>query len=210
MKILVIYSCLVACFVNIARSDVKKALEAQERGDFETARKEFQELANKGDDKAMISLALMYHTGEGMKQDYDKAMDWYLKAFSKRNGDALNNIGVMYRDGLGVSTNSKIAYLLFLAVHMESLGSESTQIRAGRNLSRISEAMPKKDLEEALSYTWTYVDQIVKSRGKNVAIGKDVLPAKDRPRIRDNNWWLDGERKKMDFESPPPWNVKGG
>jgi len=199
----------VFCLISIARGGVKEALDAQKRGDYETARKEFTLLAEKGDDKAMIELGLMYHTGEGAKQDYDKAMDWYLKAYAKRNGDALNNIGVMYRDGLGVSTNSKVAYILLLAVHMESLGSEATQIRAGRSLSRLAESLPKKDIEEALSYTWEYVDQIVKSRGKNVTVGSDVLPAKNRPRIRDNNWWLDSERKKMDFKSPPPWDVKG-
>src|SRR5262245_35515722 len=32
-----------------------------------------------------------------------KAMDWYLKAYEIGDGDALNNIGVMYRDGLGVA-----------------------------------------------------------------------------------------------------------
>ena len=208
MKTFCLVSFLALSFVSLARCDVQKALDAQKRGDYETARKEFQALADKGDDKAMIDLGVMYHTGEGVKQDYDKAMDWYLKAYAKRNGDALNNLGVMYRDGLGVATNAKIAYLLFLAVHMDGLGSESTQIRAGRNLSRLAESIPKKGIEEALSYTWDYVEQVVKSRGKNVAIGKEVLPAKKRPRIRDNNWWLDSERKKMDFESPPPWNVK--
>ena len=209
MKTLIIFSILSACFANFAHCGVQEALDAQKNGDHETARKEFQTLADKGDDKSMINLGVMYHTGEGVKQDYAKAMDWYLKAFAKNNGDALNNIGVMYRDGLGVSTNSKVAYLLFLTVHMEGLGSDSTQIRAGRNLSRLAESVPKNDIEEALSYTMEYVNQIVKSCGKNVAIGKDVLPAKKRPRIRDNNWWLDSERKKMDFKSPPPWDVKG-
>lgn len=210
MKALVIFLFLAACFVSLAQGDEQKALEAQKRGDYETARKEFQSLADKGDDKAMINLGLMFHTGEGAKQDYDTAMEWYLKAYSKRNGDALNNIGVMYRDGLGVAKNSKVAYLLFLAVHMDGLGSEATQTRAGRNLSRMTASLPKKEVEEAVSYTWAYVDQIVKSRGKNVTIGKEVLPAKQRPRIRDNDWWLDSEREKMNFESPPPWNVKGG
>jgi len=210
MKRFILLSLLAISLVSIARSDVKKALDAQRSGDYETARKEFQALADKGDDKAMMELGLMYHTGEGAKQDYNTAMDWYLKAYAKHNGDALNNIGVMYRDGLGVATNAKVAYVLFLAVHMEGFGTESTQYRAGRNLSRLASSAPKKEIEEALSYTWDYVDQIVKSRGKNVAIGKDVMPTKDRPRIRDNNWWLDDERKRMDFESPPPWNVKGG
>lgn len=184
------------CSVFLAQAGVKEALDAQKRGDYETARKEFTALAEKGDDKAMMELGLMHHTGEGVKQEYDKAMDWYLKAYAKQNGDALNNIAVMYRDGLGVSTNSKVAYILLLAVHMEGLGTDATQIRAGRNLTRLAASLPKKEIEEALSYTWEYVDQIVKSRGKNLKVGTDVLPTKKRPRIRDNKWWLDSERKK--------------
>ena len=114
----------------------------------------------------------------------------------------------MYRDGLGVEKNLKVAYLLFLAVHMEGLGTDETQMRANRNLRRLVDSLPTREVEEALSYTWGYVDQLVKSRGKNVAIGKDVLPTKERPRIRDNGWWMESEREKMNFKSPAPWNVK--
>jgi len=169
-------------------------------------RDEWEGLAKKGDVKSMMSLGLMYHTGDGVKVDYTKAMDWYLKAYAKNDGDALNNIGVLFRDGLGVPKNEKVAYLLFLGVHMEGFGTEATQMRAGRSLGRLAESLKKDDIYEALSYTWNYVDQIVKSRGKNTEVGKDVLPTKKRPRIRDNNWWLDSERKKMVFESPAPWD----
>ena len=167
---------------------------------------EWEGLAKKGDVKSMISLGVMYHTGDGVKVDYTKAMDWYLKAYAKGDGDALNNIGVLFRDGLGVPKNEKVAYLLFLGVHMEGLGTEATQIRAGRSLGRLAETLKKEDIYEALSYTWNYVDQVVKSRGKTTEVGKDVLPTKERPRIRDNGWWLDSERKKMDFKSPAPWD----
>jgi len=92
---------------------------------------------------------------------------------------------------------------------MEGLGTESTQIRAGRNLSRLAETMPKEEIIEALSYTWQYVDQIVRSRGSNLSVGKDVLPGRGRPRIRDNTWWTDSERAQMTFDSPAPWDVKG-
>ena len=167
---------------------------------------QYERKAAHGDIEAMLELGLAYHRGEGVPQDYAKAMDWYLKAYAKKDGDAFNNIGVMYRDGLGVPKNEKVAYLLFLAVHMEGLGTEGTQYRAGRNLSRLAESLPKEAIFEALSYTWAYVDQIVRSKGSNIDIGKDVLPSKSRLRIRDNGWWLDSERKGMDFPSPPPWN----
>jgi hypothetical protein len=174
------------------------------------ARDEWGRLANKGDVKAMISLGIMYHTGDGVDVDYVKAMDWYLQAYAKNDGDALNNIGVLFRDGLGVPKNEKIAYLLFLGVHMEGLGTEATQMRAGRSLGRLGQSLKEEDLYEALSYTWAYVDQVVKSRGKNLKVGKDILPTKKLPRIRDNNWWLDSERKRMDFESPAPWDIIQG
>lgn len=169
----------------------------------------FEKLASEGDAQAMTEIGLRYHQGRGVKQDYALAYDWYWKAIEKGDGDALNNLGVMHRDGLGVPKNQKVAYLTFLAVHMEGLGDDSTQIRAGRNLQRLANELPKKDIEEALSYTWPYVMQILKSRGKNLCVGPEVLPTKDQPRIRDNGWWLDSERALMTFESPAPWNKKG-
>jgi hypothetical protein len=149
-----------------AHAGVKEALAAQERGDHETARKEFEALANKGDDKAMISLGMMYHTGQGLKQDYGTAMDWYLAAFKKGNGDGYNNIGVMYRDGLGVETNRSIAYALFFIVHMRGLGDDSTQIRAGRNLEKTVNLLKPADVEETVKMTEKYVLTFVEKRGK--------------------------------------------
>lgn len=166
----------------------------------------FEKQAKAGDAKAMTTLGLIYQQGEGVKQDYDRAYGWYLKAIEKGDGNAYNNLGVMFRDGLGVEPNLKVAYLVFLAVHMERMGNDDTQDRAGRNFSLVAHNMPDKDLHEALSYTWPYVMQIIRSRGKNLKTGSDVLPTKNRPRIRDNNWWTDSERAGMKFRSPPPWD----
>lgn len=188
------------------RALIAFALFAVTSVDAAPGRDEWEGLAKKGDVEAMISLGVMYHTGDGVEVDYTKAMDWYLQAYAKNDGDALNNIGVLFRDGLGVPKNEKIAYLLFLGVHMEGLGTEGTQMRAGNSLGRLSQSMKPENIYEALSYTWAYVDQVVKSRGKDLKVGRAVLPTKQQPRIRDNNWWLDSERKRMDFESPEPWD----
>jgi Sel1 repeat len=210
MKLSSVILFMMALTIGGVHAGLEEALQAQRSGDYATARKEFEALANKGDDKAMTTIGLMYYQGTGVTQDYSKAMDWYLKAYALKNGDALNNIGVLYRDGLGVTANQKIAYDLFLTVHMLGMGTESTQIRAGRNLSRLAESMSKKDLQEALSYTLPYVNQVVLSRGKNMKAGSDVLPSKERLRIRDLDWWLDSEQEQMKFESPAPWDKKGG
>jgi TPR repeat protein len=157
---------VVLFLVYQAYGGVNEALAAKERGDYETARKEFQALAEKGEDNAMIELGLMYHTGKGVKQDYGKAMDWYLKAFDKGNGDAYNNIGVMYRDGLGCEINLPIAYALFYITHMRGLGSQSTQYRAGRNLDKTAALMKPEEIEDTLKMTEKYVLTFVQKRGK--------------------------------------------
>jgi hypothetical protein len=143
----------------------KEAIEALKKGDYQTAYNGFVPLAEDGDSKAMVSIGWLYHEGRGFKQDYDKAMDWYLKAFQKRNGDACNNIGVMYRDGLGVSTNLQIAYALFWITHWEALGSESTQYRVGRNIEKIVARMAPEQIEEAVKMTAEYVVAYVEKRG---------------------------------------------
>ena len=51
---------------------------------------------------AMNSIGYMYANGEGVEQDYAKAMEWYEKAADLGDSDAINYIGYMYLNGLGV------------------------------------------------------------------------------------------------------------
>ena len=180
--------------------DTSAALAAMDRGDYATARAELSRLASAGDDNAMITLALFYHQGRGVPQDYAKAMDWYLKAFPLSNGDAYNNLGVMYRDGLGTAANRKIAYALFLLVHMRGLGTDSTQIRAGRNLDREIAEQPVQEIHAALCYTEEYVRAYVMSRGKASPSDAAVAPSQTRRRLKDREWWSERERATMTFE----------
>jgi len=182
------------------------AILAENSGQQEEAMRIYAALAEEGDTKSMISIALKYHTGDGVPQDYERAMEWYLEAFKLQDGDAFNNIGVMYRDGLGVEENKPIAYLLFLATHMAGLGTDATQHRAGRNLSRIAEDIGEDQMREALCSTWAFVDQYVTSRGNNTNIFANVRPSDETPRIKDNDWWLDHEKANLQYECKAPWD----
>lgn len=170
---------------------VPEALSALKRGDYDTAYEEFHALAEQGDSKAMATIGLFFHEGESFPQDYAKAMDWYLKAMELGNGDAYNNIGVMYRDGLGVDTNRAIAYDLFLIVHMRGLGSQSTQYRANRNLRREVNELGKEQIEYALCLSEEQVIAFVTERGKVPAHTIDL--SGEHIAIKDREWWLDGE-----------------
>ena len=52
--------------------------------------------------KALCSIGHMYRYGEGVEQDYTKALEWYNKAVNAGNASAMYSIGYMYDYGEGV------------------------------------------------------------------------------------------------------------
>jgi hypothetical protein len=187
--------------VPFLQAGVEEGKAALRRNDHEAAYKEFLPLAKNGDVRAMMTIGMMHYNGEGVPQDYAKAMDWFVLAYKEMDGDAFNNIGVMYRDGLGVPKNKKIAYVHFLLTHVGSLGDESTQIRANSNLRRILPEMTREELVECFNYTVEYLNAYVESRGKLKGIPDNCRRTKDRPAIRDLPLWMKGE---LDFLEEAP------
>ena len=60
--------------------DFQKGLEAAQKGDFATALREWQPLAEQGYAGAQYNLGLIYANGKGVTQDYKEAVKWYRKA----------------------------------------------------------------------------------------------------------------------------------
>ena len=187
---------LIVIFLSLCHmanaADIETAVALLRAGEIQSAIPLFEELANEGDTKAMITLGNLYYEGRGTTQDYQSAMNWYLRALPE-NGDAFANIGVLYRDGLGVPQNLEIAYAVFVITHMRGLGSDDTQIRNGRNLQKAVSVMSQNQIIRALCQSETYVMQFVLNEGTGgVRDDSGDLPLKDR------EWWLDGELP--DFE----------
>lgn len=61
---------------------------------------------------AETNLGILYHLDKYNKQNYIKAVRWYKKA--PKNKVALNNLGNIYRNGLGVKVDKKKAYSYYL------------------------------------------------------------------------------------------------
>ncbi len=67
-----------------ARAGFDEGVAAYERGDYETALREFRPLAEQGLASAQYSLGLMYDNGEGVPQDYIQA---HMKELEPRRGE---------------------------------------------------------------------------------------------------------------------------
>ncbi len=64
-------------------SSYQAGCDAYERGDYDTALKEFRPLAEQGEAVAQWSLGIMYERGRGVPQDYVQAYRWYTLAASQ-------------------------------------------------------------------------------------------------------------------------------
>jgi tetratricopeptide (TPR) repeat protein len=62
-----------------------------------------REEALQGDALAQKNLGTMYANGNGVEQDYEEAVKWYLKAAEQGDAGAQNNLGRMYAEGDGVA-----------------------------------------------------------------------------------------------------------
>ena len=82
--------------------DFNKGFEAYQAGDFATALKEWQPLAEQGDAGAQFNLGVMYKNGWGVPQDYAEAVKWYRLAAERWLASAQCNLGWMCQSGSGV------------------------------------------------------------------------------------------------------------
>ena len=77
--------------------------DAYKRGDYTTALRLWQALAEQGDAKAQFKLGLMNGIGEGgVPQDFAMAAKWFQIAADQGHAEAQYNLGLAYHNGIGV------------------------------------------------------------------------------------------------------------
>lgn len=69
--------------------------------------------AEQGDVAAQHNLAVMYAKGNGTKQNYKKAAEWYEKAAEQGFAEAQYNLAFMYDHGKGIKQNYKKAFFWY-------------------------------------------------------------------------------------------------
>lgn len=78
------------------------AKAADSRGDYATALRLYEPIANLGDSDAAFSLGRLYYNGKGVPHDYAEALTWFDKAADQGHALAELYLGIMYAGGLGV------------------------------------------------------------------------------------------------------------
>ena len=92
-----------------AQADLDAAREAARRGDHARAYRELVPLARAGDVDAQYYLGGLYYKGEGVEQDYRKAVEWFGRSADRGNAKAQTDLAQCYLFGFGVEKDSEIA-----------------------------------------------------------------------------------------------------
>lgn len=96
-----------------AFADVNKGVAAADRGDYETALREFRSAAGQGDEIAQYNLGIMYKRGLGVAVNRSEAVKWYRLAAEQGFPEAQYALGVSYFLGEGVGKNEAEGLRLF-------------------------------------------------------------------------------------------------
>ncbi len=92
-------------------SSYQEGMDAYERGDYDTALREFRPLAERGHPLAQANLGLLYAEGQGVPQDDQEAVRWYRLAAEQGDASAQFKLGVMYDKGKGVLKDYVLAHM---------------------------------------------------------------------------------------------------
>jgi uncharacterized protein len=106
---LIIGLLLTASGGNVNADQLEDGIAAYQRGDFATALRLFQPLAEQGDASAQSNLGVMYEQGRGVAQNYREAMRWFRLAAMQGDASAQSNLGVMYFKGQGIAQDFREA-----------------------------------------------------------------------------------------------------
>ncbi len=165
-------------WLTAAHADFQAGVAAYRNGDFETARLEFETLAQQGLAKAQHNLGVMYEQGTGVPRDAREAAKWYRLAAEKGYPRSQNNLASLYEVGQGVPRDAVEAARLYQAAAEQgfvlaqyNLG---TVFQEGRGVSR--------DLGEARKWLEAAADQgDADARRSLVALAKAARKAPAEP-----------------------------
>lgn len=140
-----------------ARAGMPEALAAYKAGNFAGAMKELGPLAEGGLAEAQFYVGLMYDNGDGVVQDYRKAIDWYTKAADQGFALAESNLGVIYEIGGTVDRDLKKAEQLYLKAAEQGDASAQHNLAAMYYVGR-GDDIPR-NYEKALKWYKASADQ---------------------------------------------------
>ena len=125
------------------KSQWQEGVAAYKSGNYLAALTKLKPLATKGDVDAQVFLGFMYDRGQGVQQDCQQALAWYLKAAAQGDAQVQSKLGLMYGNGHGVPQDLVQAYKWY------SLAASACNEDAKENRKMVERMMSSEQIKEA-------------------------------------------------------------
>jgi TPR repeat protein len=131
-------SILLLLSLNLSANLVDDGLAEYEKGNASLASEFYTKACKNGDMKGCIKLAILYYTGDGVKENQIKATKLFKKACKQRFSEACYHLGTIYKRGAnGIERNyksSKIYYGLGCVMRHSNSCDQYNLIRGKRDI----------------------------------------------------------------------------
>ncbi|MBF0278767.1 MAG: sel1 repeat family protein [SAR324 cluster bacterium] len=178
MRFLICIVYLLLSAQSAVANQYEGGLAAYQRGDFESAFKEFKILADRGDAWAQGRIGTMYETGQGVPKDEKKAVQWYFQGALGGQAWAQVNLGTMYREGRGVEQNYTEAARWFRRAAQD--GNASGQANYGYLLHK-GLGIPRDPVGALLWFKKAAVQGNTYAKSKMEELAKEIEQAGKKP-----------------------------
>ncbi|KAF9540315.1 hypothetical protein EC957_004393 [Mortierella hygrophila] len=142
--------------------------------------------ASLGDMSAQVALGNMYADGEGVLQDYQSAMDWYLKAANQGDPIGQRRVGFLYHRGLGISRSYSTALEWFIKAADQ--GDADAQYSVGVMYDR-GDGVPQ-DFAKAMEWYRISANQEHARTQHNIGLMYDVGKGVPQDFAKAMEWYL--------------------
>ena len=163
----------IVCLAAPAWADFKAGEDAYHRGDYATALREWQPLAEQGHAVAQYNLGLLYANGQGVIKDDAKARQWYEKAAVQGHAEAQVNLGILLMYARGGQQDYKMAvYYLRLSANQ---GNDLAQRKLGLMFER-GDGVPQDYVRAYMWYSLGAVNGVEAGARLRDALAKRMDP----------------------------------
>lgn len=91
----------------------EEAVQSLQAGDYDTALKEYQTLADQGDARGHFGVGYMYHYGHGVPRDQVEAVKHFRTAANNGNIPARQYLGILFQKGDGIEKDLVAAHMWY-------------------------------------------------------------------------------------------------
>jgi len=121
LRLTIAFVLSIACLTTPAWADYQAGIDANNRGDYATALREWRPLAEQGFTAAQFNLGQLYANGQGVPQDYVQARQWWEKAAVQGDVEAATNLGTLYLNGQGGSKMTRRPWTGFVGPQLTEM-----------------------------------------------------------------------------------------